>query len=297
MIAIVLSLVAASSLGGGAVAARAGMPGVHPIALIGVALVVGFVGVTIVDLALDPSSLLNVPRDAWLWIVALGVVQFAIGRTVAYSGVSIIGASRTALFISTSVPFSVLFAISFIGESLKPLVAVGTVGVIIGLLLASGDSLTQGWRADRRYLIGCLLGLTAGAATGASTVLAKQAVGIYNSPLTISALGMLAAMFIVIPAVSLIAARNPVIRTFDWKSMGCVGFSGLSTTVSIVSQLFAVQRADVVIVAPILATFTLWTLLFSHIFISRMEQINLRLIIGAIVVVAGVVAVVLGGQL
>ena len=297
MIAIVLSLVAASSLGGGAVAARAGMPGVHPIALIGVALVVGFVGVTIVDLALDPSSLLNVPRDAWLWIVALGVVQFAIGRTVAYSGVSIIGASRTALFISTSVPFSVLFAIAFIGESLKPLVAVGTVGVIIGLLLASGDSLTQGWRADHRYLIGCLLGLTAGAATGASTVLAKQAVGIYNSPLTISALGMLAAMFIVIPAVSLIAARNPVIRTFDWKSMGCVGFSGLSTTVSIVSQLFAVQRADVVIVAPILATFTLWTLLFSHIFISRMEQINLRLIIGAIVVVAGVVAVILGGQL
>ena len=110
-------------------------------------------------------------------------------------------------------------------------------------------------------------------------------------------LGMLTAMFIVLPAVSFIAARNPVIRTFDWKSMGFVGFSGLSTSVSIVSQLFAVQRADVVIVAPILATFTLWTLLFSHIFISRLEQLNLRLIIGAIVGVAGVIAVAIGGQI
>ncbi len=297
MIAIILSLAAAASLGGGAVAARAAMPGVHPIALIGVALVVGFVGVTIVDLALDPSSLFNVPQEAWLWILALGVAQFAIGRTVAYSGVSLIGASRTALFISTSVPFSALFAIAFIGESLKPLVAAGTVAVIIGLLLASGDSLTQGWRADRRYLLGCLFGLTGGAATGASTVLAKQAVGVYNSPLTITALGMLAAMFIVIPAVSIIAARKPAIRTFDWKSMRFVVFSGLSTTVSITSQLFAVQRADVVIVAPILATFTLWTLVFSHIFISRLEQLNLRLIIGAIIGVAGVVAVALGGQI
>ena len=297
MIAIILSLVAASSLGGGAVSARAGMPGVHPIAVIGAALVVGFVGVAIVALALAPSALFNVPQAALPWILALGVVQFAIGRTVAYTGVSIIGASRTVLFISTSVPFSAFFAIAFIGESLKPLVAVGTVGVIIGLLLSSGDSLIEGWRADRRYLIGCLLGLTGGAATGASTVLAKQAVGVYDSPLTITTLGMLAAMFIVLPALGIIAARNPAIRTFDWKSMGLVGISGLSTTVSIVSQLFAVQRADVVIVAPILATSTLWTLLLSHIFISRLERITLRLTIGAIVAVAGVIAVAIGGQL
>ena len=79
--------------------------------------------------------------------------------------------------------------------------------------------------------------------------------------------------------------------------MSFVGLSGLSTTVSIVAQLFAVQRADVVIVAPILATFPLWTLLLSHIFIARLEQITLRLTIGAIVTVAGVIGVAVGGQL
>ena len=114
----------------------------------------------------------------------------------------------------------------------------------------------------------------------------------------ITVLGMLAAMFIVVPAVGFIAWREILPSgQFDWKFMGLVAISGLSTTVSIITQLFAVQRADVVIVAPILATFPLWTLLLSHIFIARLEQITLHLTLGTLVTVAGVVAVILGGQL
>ena len=297
MIAVALSLLSAISLGNGAVSGRAGMQGVHPIAVIGIALVVGFVGVLVVALTLYPADFSGIPQAALLWIVVFGLVQFVVGRSSAYTSMSIIGASRVALFISTQVPFAAFFAIAFTGESLGPLVAVGTLAVMLGLLLASGDTLTQGWRTDRRYLVGCLAGLTAGAATGASTVLAKQAVSVYDSPLIISVLGMLAAMFLVLPVVGLIAARNPSIRAFQWKPMGFVAISGLSTTVSIVAQLFAVQRADVLIVAPILATFPLWTLLLSHIFIARLEQITLRLTAGAFVTVAGVIAVVLGGQL
>ena len=297
MIAIALSLLSAASLGSGAVAGRAGMSGGHPIAVIGVALVVGFVGVAIAALILSSSALFGVPQSALLWIAIFGVVQFAIGRTSAYTGLSTIGASRVALFISTQVPFAAFFAIAFTSESLSVLVAVGTVAVMFGLLLASGDSLTQGWRTDRRYLIGCVAGLTAGAATGGATVLAKQAVSVYDSPLVISTLGMLAAMLIVLPVVSVIAARSPAVRAFDWRSMGFIIISGLSTTISIIAQLFAVQRADVVVVAPILATFPLWTLLLAHIFISRLEQITLRLTIGAVVGVVGVIAVAIGGQL
>ena len=297
MAAIVLSLLSAGSLGAGAVAGRAGMQGVHPIAVIGIALVVGFLGSAIADLALDPSGLMQVPQEALPWIVAFGLVQFGVGRTTAYTSLSIIGASRVSLFISTQVPFAAFFAVAFTGESLHPLVAVGTVAVMAGLLMASGDSMTEGWRTDRRYLLGCLSGLMAGAATGASTVLAKQTVNAYDSPLTVAVLGMLAAMVIVVPVTGFIAVRSPAVRAVGWKHMGFVALSGLSTTASIVTQLFAVQRADVVIVAPILATFPLWTLLLSHIFIARLEQITLRLTVGTIVTVAGVAAVAAGGQL
>ena len=297
MLTIVLSLLSAASLGNGAVVGRASLQGVHPILLIGAAQFVGTVCVAIAALAISPADLFAVTGAALPWIVIFGLVQFVVGRSSAYTSLSIIGASRVSLFISTQVPFAAFFAVAFTGESLGPLVAVGTVGVMVGLLLASGDSFTQGWSADRRNLFGYLMGLTAGAATGASTVLAKQAVSVYDSPLAITTIGMLAATLIVVPTVAIIGAGNPTVREFQWKFMGLVALSGLSTTVSIVTQIFAVQRADVVIVAPILATFPLWTLLLSHLFIARLEQITLRLTIGTFVTVAGVVAVAVGGQL
>lgn len=297
MIAVVLSLVSAASLGNGAVSGRASLQGVHPIMLIGAAQFAGTVAVAIAALAISPGGLFGVTQAALPWIAIFGLVQFVVGRSTAYTSLSIIGASRVSLFISTQVPFAAFFAIAFTGESLGPLVAIGTLGVMIGLVLASGDSFTKGWSTDRRNLFGYLMGLTAGAATGASTVLAKQAVGVYESPLAITVVGMLVATLVVGPAVGVMAARNPSVREFEWKFMGLVALSGLSTTVSIVTQIFAVQRADVVIVAPILATFPLWTLLLSHLFIARLEQITLRLTIGTFVAVAGVVAVAVGGQL
>ena len=297
MVAIALSLLAAIGLGGGAVSARGGMPGVHPLTTIGVSLVVGFTGVLIVALAFAFSDLVEVPLAVLPWIVALGVGQFAGGRSLGYLGVSSIGASRTALFISAQAPFAAFFAITFTGEALRPLVAVGTVGVVAALLLASGDSLTQGWRTDRPYLIGCLTALAAGATMGGSTVLAKQTISVYGSPLAVTVFGMLVGMIVIVPVVGIAAARNPAVRTFDGKSMGFVFISGATTAMSVVAQFFAVQRADVVVVAPLLATFPLWTLLLSHVFIARLEAITLRLTIGATLAVAGVIAVALGGRL
>ena len=105
------------------------------------------------------------------------------------------------------------------------------------------------------------------------------------------------ALIILGPLLGAAATRIAAVRTFDWKSMGLVSVSGVTTTIAIVAQFFAVQRADVVVVAPILATFPLWTLLLSHLLIARLEQITLRLTIGALLAVVGVIAVALGGQL
>ncbi len=129
------------------------------------------------------------------------------------------------------------------------------------------------------------------------TVLAKQIVAVYGSPLVVTVLAMMVAMLLIVPALGVAAARSPAVRTFDRRSMSFVCLSGLSVAISIVALFFAVQRAEVVVVAPILATFPLWTLLLSHVFIARLESITLRLVIGALLAVAGVIAVAVGGQL
>ncbi len=177
------------------------------------------------------------------------------------------------------------------------MIAVGTVGVVAALLLASGDSLTQGCRTDRRYLAGCLLALGAGLSVGAGSVIGKQALGVYDSPLAVTVLGMLVAMALIVPAVGSLAIRNPAVSACNRKSPGLVAVSGLSTAIARLSQFFAIQRTHVVAVAPILATFPLWTLLQSHVFITRLERITPRLTVGPLLAVAGVVAVTLGGRI
>ena len=297
MTAVALSLLAAIGLATTAVAGRAGMPRIHPVTTVGVTLVVGTAGVLLAALAVERSELWSVPKAVLPWIAVVGLVHFVIGRSSGYISVNAIGASRTALFITTQAPFAALLAIAFTGEPLRPLVAVGTAAVVVALLLASGDSLTHGWRTDRGYLLGCLMALAAGAGQGGGIVLAKKAIGLYDSPLAVSGLSMLAALLVIVPLVALAAARYPAVRSFEARPMGLILLSGATSIVASVGQFLAVQRGDVVVVAPIMATFPLWTLLLSHIFIARLERITLRLVTGAMLAVAGVIAVALGGQL
>ena len=139
--------------------------------------------------------------------------------------------------------------------------------------------------------------LAAGAGPSGGIAFAKKAVGLYDSPLAFSGLSMLAALLVIVPAVALAAARCPIVRSYDAGAIRPISLSGPTSIVASVGRFLAVQRADVVVAAPILATFPLWTLLLSHIFIARLERITLRLVIGALLAVAGVIAVALGGRL
>lgn len=294
MLAVVLSLLSAVGLASTAVSSRIGMQGVHWINATGISLVLGFLITLLLGLVVSSSDLTSVPLAVLPWVAAFGVVHFAVGRTAGFISIGIIGASRTALFISVQSPIAAFIAIAFAGESLRPLVAVGTAAVVLGLVLGSGDSLTQGWRADRRYLFGCLTALFSGASMGGGFVLSKQAVAIFDSPLIMTSLSMLAAMLFVIPVVAVAAARHPDMRSYDRRSMGFILLAGVSTALAGGSHFFAVQQGDVVVVAPLIATFPLWTLLLSHVFIARLEQVTLRLVAGALFAVAGVIAVALG---
>lgn len=182
MVAVVLSLLAAIGLATTAVSGRAGMPRVHTVSTIGITLAVGTAGALLAALIVENSALWSVPTSVIPRIAVVGVVHFAMGRSAGYNAVNAIGACRTALFISTQAPFAAFLAIAFTGEALRPAIAIGTAAVVVGLMLASGDSLTQGWRADRRYLLGCLTALASGAGMGLGFVLGRKALGLYDSP-------------------------------------------------------------------------------------------------------------------
>ena len=82
--------------------------------------------------------------------------------------------------------------------------------------------------------------------------------------------------------------------------MGLVAFaalSGLAAAAAVICLYYALQRAEVVVVSPIVSTNPLMTLLLAQVFIARLENITKRVLLGTTLAVMGVLLVIIGGNL
>jgi len=70
--------------------------------------------------------------------------------------------------------------------------------------------------------------------------------------------------------------------------------AGLTSSIAVTAVAFAVQRADVVVVSPIVSSSPLITLVLSHTFLAKLEQVTPKLVAGTLLAIAGVILVVLG---
>jgi len=303
MDAVAFSILAAFGFASSAVLSRQGLQAVFPLPGVMVSLIFSFLFTGIMALLFAFSDIGSIPQAALLWILGLGIVNYFGGRTQNFLSVNLIGASRASLFVASQAPFAALFAVAFTGESLHLLVGLGTVGVVGGLIFASGTSILEGWRGDKIFVLGYLMALGAGASYGATNVMAKQTLEVFDSPLVITMLSMLVGMLVLAPLVGASTAHSGVHRekgqgfSKNLWSLRWVALAGIASGIAVISLYFAVQRADVVVISPIVSSSPLITLFLAHVFLARLERVTKRLLFGALLTVGGVVLVVIGNQL
>ncbi len=303
MAAVAFSILAAFGFASSAVLSRQGLQAVFPLPGVMVSLIFSFLFTGIMALLFAFSDIGSIPQAALLWILGLGIVNYLGGRTQNFLSVNLIGASRASLFVASQAPFAALFAVAFTGESLHLLVGLGTVGVVGGLIFASGTSILEGWRGDKIFVLGYLMALGAGASYGATNVMAKQTLEVFDSPLVITMLSMLVGMLVLAPLVGASTAQSGVHRDKGQRfsknlwSLRWVALAGVASGIAVISLYFAVQRADVVVISPIVSSSPLVTLFLAHVFLTRLERVTKRLLFGALLTVGGVVLVVIGNQL
>ncbi|MCD5403134.1 MAG: DMT family transporter [Dehalococcoidia bacterium] len=303
MAAVAFSILAAFGFASSAVLSRQGLQAIFPLPGVMVSLIFSFLFTGIMALLFAFSDIGSIPQAALLWILGLGIVNYFGGRTQNFLSVNLIGASRASLFVASQAPFAALFAVAFTGESLHLLVGLGTVGVVGGLIFASGTSILEGWRGDKIFVLGYLMALGAGASYGATNVMAKQTLEVFDSPLVITMLSMLVGMLVLAPLVGASTAHSGVHRekgqgfSKNLWSLRWVALAGIASGIAVISLYFAVQRADVVVISPIVSSSPLITLFLAHVFLARLERVTKRLLFGALLTVGGVVLVVIGNQL
>ena len=297
MDAIALSLLSGLGFGSAAIFARFGMQGMSPLSSTLVSVVVSFLPTLLLALIFALSDIKALPAVALFWFFLLGVINFLGGRNFSYQAIGRIGASRTAAVLSTSAMFAAIFAITITGERPHFVVLVGTVVVVLGLTAALGNSIRDGISDNRGVLIGLGLALVAAASYGGTNVIAKELTEEYGSPFMVSAFGLFFGIILLSPLAGIKTIRevrasrgNPVFAL-------SAGLSGLAAATGVGALYFALQRADVTVVSPIVSTNPIVTLVLAQIFISRMENLTKWLFIGVGITVAGVIVVTVGSTL
>ena len=297
MLSVGLALLAGLGFGGGAIFARVGMQGVKPLSAALISLVVSCILAVPIALVFAWPDIRTLPPIALFWLLCLGAVTSLGGRAQNYMAINRIGASRSTVILGTSAVFAAIFAIAITGERPHFMVALGTGGVVIGLVLSTGESFRGGWSGDRGALIGYALSLGAAASYGGTNLVAKELTQAYGSPLMVTAISLVFGVLLLAPVAGRDALRDVRVAGSDPGFVIFAGLSGLSAGAAVISLYYALERSDVVIVSPIVAANPLITLLLAQFFISRLERITREVVYGAALLVGGVIVVVVGSTL
>ena len=283
--------------GSAAVFARVGMQGVNPLPSTLISVVVSFVPSLILALVFALSDFKDLPPIALAWFLLLGAVNFLGGRTQSYQAIGRIGASRAGAILGTSAVFATVFAITITGERPHFLVPIGTAIVVMGLIAALGNSIREGTATDRRAALGYLMALVAAACYGGTNVIAKELTEEYGSPLMISTISLMFGIILLWPVAGREAISTLRESRGNPKFVVSAELSGLAAATGVICLYFALQKADVAVVSPIVSTNPIFTIVLAQIFISRMENLTKWLFLGVGITVAGVIVVSLGSIL
>ena len=291
MLPILLAAVAALGFGSSSVFARLGMQGIRPIPSALISAIASFLPSLLLAVVFAYSDLRSLPPVAFLWFFGNGVLTFLGGRAQTHLAINLIGASRAGPFIGSSTLFTALFAITLGGESLHPVVALGTAGVVGGLLLSSGDWWSQDWRRDRISMLGYALALGAAASYGASNLVAKEMSERFGSPLVVAAMSLLFGILVLSPLGGRGAWQGVRVSR---SGLGFTALSGLAAAGAVIALYFGFQLSDLVIVSPIASVNPRVTLFLAHFFLVRLERVTRWLLVGTVLVVIGVIMVIVG---
>lgn len=229
-----------------------------------------------------------VPLAGVLLFTLVGIFQLGV-RLFAYTGVEKIGASRSSALQSVSPLFSATIAIAVLGEQTSTLITLGTLLVVLGIVLVS-------WKPEREIASfrrwHLLLPIGAAFLTGMNHPIRRYVLTMANEPLFFSALmGLVSfAGFLIYLAVSPRSQRLVWHRQAMWPFLT----TGFSETFSILCIITAISLGRVVIVAPIAASYPVWSLIFAAWFLRDVEAVNWKVIVGILSVVAGNFAIHLG---
>ena len=284
MIVELLSLLTALCYGASSVLARKGMRDSTP--MTGV-----IVGSIVQMILLSALLVVNLP-EAFNWtavglFVASGIFASTLGRLLNFTSIERLGVPLSAAIIGSNPLFSTLFAAMFLGEQVAANTLLGTVLVVAGIAVArSGGQAVKGLRG--RDLV---LPIAAATFYGAASVTRKAALNILPDSVFGAVIGALSSL--VVYSIYLIVTRRTRDLQINWVGSRFFVVNGVVLTLAWLSMFTALTTGKVSVVTALGGTSPLFAVLLSAILLRDSEELNLRIAVGCLAIVAGAAVITL----
>jgi drug/metabolite transporter, DME family len=217
--------------------------------------------------------------ELWPFLV-LGIFVPGLSQLVAMRAVRAAGASRAGILFGMAPLFSAVIAIGAFSEPVRWPLVVGTL-----LVVAGGVALAwEGERPADYRAYGAALSVGVAVAFGLRDNVARAVTeDVAAEPLAQSTALMFGASIALLTNVLI----RPSARSRLRAASGPFAMSGVVTGIAQAALFEALDRARVTVVAPLVGTGVLWTVVFAALFLGRSELIGRRLVVVALLVVGG----------
>jgi len=224
---------------------------------------------------------------AMVYFLISGCLQPLFARALFYEGITRIGVARAGPLRGAEPLFATIIAVVLLHERPGIMVYLGTALIMGSLWLIFGSR----GGADKWRFVDAALLLGAGLVSAISQTLRKEGLKILPNPfvataiVTSTSLALLISFILLTKRVNLL--RMPRQSFLFFVAAGCVAVSAQ------VTNFIAIGQGDLSVIIPLLNTTPLFTVLFSGLFLRSLETLSPRIVVGASLMVGGVVLITL----
>ena len=283
-----MAILASTFFGLGAIQNRKGLEKSSFLSAILVVTIVGNIIFWFLVFLLVPLESVN-PTGVLLFILA-GVFAPGLARLTYFKGMDRLGASLNASLNSISPLFSSIIAVLVLSEYPTIGIWIGMPCIIIGGILLQGSLQNpkrgplQATRKDILYPLLCSF------FAGLSAVIRKMGLNVYGEPLMGVGLGYLTSLciYVILLATS---RKNRSSVSLNQKNLRLFGKAALFMCGAWLCSLYALRYGQVIVVTSLLNIEPVFVLLFTHLLLKRLEKVTLRLTVGTVVTLLGVLCI------
>jgi len=244
--------------------------------------------VVLVSIAGEWRAFVSFTGEQYALLTAAGLIHLIIARYLFFNSTRIIGANPTAAITRTSIIFSVIFGIAFLGESVTALQVVAALMIMTGAILTTTEISRSTFRISTR---GLLMGFGVALCSAASATLIRPVMAVTDAVYAATFVMYLVAFVVIAVMLATSRRQRGLVRGQGRAAFLILAVSSVFLVVGHLFRFSALQYSPVSIVQPLVGTLVVFVLLFSWIINRRIDFFNWRVITGIALVLAGVILI------